>query len=180
MTEERTNPGPESYTPTEALKMLVIPVCHDLTMFYEHDMGSDDVQALMLTIMLQESRLMYRRQLEGGPARGLAQFEQGGGTAGVLNHERSYAASRMICEKVNIDPVASIVQVELEFNDYLAVAFARLLLWTDLAPIPAIYDYEETWECYMRVWRPGKPHPDTWDAFVNDGADAVLGDALLA
>ncbi len=35
--------------------------------------------------------------------------------------------------------------------------FARLLLWTDAKPLPAIGDEQGAWDYYLRNWRPGKP-----------------------
>jgi hypothetical protein len=35
-----------------------------------------------------------------------------------------------------------------------------LLLWTDPQPMPTSQD--AGWQCYLRNWRPGKPHPDQW------------------
>ena len=48
-------------------------------------MSSPAAIAMLLTIGLQESKFIYRRQV-GGPARGFYQFEQMGGVAGVLHH----------------------------------------------------------------------------------------------
>ncbi len=46
----------------------------------------------------------------------------------------------------------------------LACAFARLLLFTDPRPLPALGNPQAAWDYYVRNWRPGKPHRDTWDA----------------
>ncbi|XFB08402.1 hypothetical protein AAGT13_00040, partial [Azotobacter salinestris] len=90
-----------------------------------------------LTIGLQESGLIHRRQI-GGPARGWWQFEQGGGVAGVLRHPASAGYARGVCTARKVSPEPGIVWAELEHDDTLAAAFARLLLWTDPAPLPEV------------------------------------------
>ena len=48
----------------------------------------------------------------------------------------------------------------------LAAGIARLLLWTDPKPLPKRFEPRaeaQAWSYYERVWRPGKPHPETWD-----------------
>jgi len=126
-------------------------------------MNSPDAIALLLAIGLQESRLTHRRQI-GGPARGLWQFERGGGVRGVLEHPSSKKLAAAVCEARGVEPIASRVYEALEDDDVLAAAFARLLLWTDPKPLPAIGDTQSGWDLYIRTWRPGKPHRHTWDA----------------
>ncbi|MNL86831.1 hypothetical protein D3C87_2157110 [compost metagenome] len=46
----------------------------------------------------------------------------------------------------------------------LAAGVARLLLWTDPKTLPSIGDVDAAWALYLRTWRPGKPHPQTWPA----------------
>jgi hypothetical protein len=63
----------------------------------------------------------------------------------------------------------------LEKNDLLALVFARLLLYSDPAAMPAVGDYDEAWKLYaVRTWRPGKPHRDSWNGYY-DEARAALG-----
>lgn len=126
-------------------------------------MNSPNAIALLLAIGLQESRLTHRRQI-GGPARGLWQFERGGGVRGVLEHPSSKKLAAAVCEARGVEPIASRVYEALEDDDVLAAAFARLLLWTDPKPLPAIGDTQSGWDLYIRTWRPGKPHRHTWDA----------------
>ena len=126
-------------------------------------MNSPAAIALLLAIGLQESRLTHRRQI-GGPARGLWQFERGGGVRGVLEHPSSKKLAAAVCEARGVEPIASRVYGALEDDDVLAAAFARLLLWTDPKPLPAIGDTQSGWDLYIRTWRPGKPHRHTWDA----------------
>lgn len=121
---------------------------------------------MLLAIGLQESRLTYRRQL-GGPARGLWQFERGtletrGGVEGVLTHPASSHYLIAICMACDLRPVSAAIHEQLEHDDILACVVARLLLWTDPAPLPATHDADGAWAYYLRGWRPGKPHPETW------------------
>lgn len=132
----------------------------------------DEATVLLTAIALQESRMAARRQAGNGPARGLWQFERGGGVAGVLNHPSSRLYARSCCLMVGVEPLSGIVHTALENNDLLACAFARLLLWTDPLPLPAIGDEAGAWSCYLRTWRPGRPHPETWGALYAEAAAA--------
>lgn len=119
-------------------------------------------RVMLHAIGLQESLLTYRRQHGNGPARGLWQFERGGGVVGVLTHASSKALARKVCADRGVDPTAMAVWTALEFDDVLAACFARLLLYTDPRPLPAIGEQQKAWEYYLRNWRPGKAHPETW------------------
>lgn len=134
--------------------------------------ASREASVMLLAIGLQESRFEFRRQRKG-PARGLWQFERGGGVQGVMTHPstRRYAAA--VCVLRNVRFVADDVYDKLEHDDLLACAFARLLLFSDPRPLPAIGDADAAWDYYLRNWRPGKPHPITWAAFYRQAVDAV-------
>ncbi|MBN3270120.1 hypothetical protein CUR95_23955 [Bordetella bronchiseptica] len=135
-------------------------------------MDSAPARVMLLAIGLQESRLKYRRQI-GGPARGLWQFERGGGVHGVLQHAASSAFAREVCAARDVAPTAAAVYVRLEHDDVLAAAFARLLLWTDPKSLPGLGRVDEAWSLYARTWRPGKPHPSTWPDCYAQAVDAV-------
>lgn len=137
-------------------------------------MSSSDAQLLLLAIGLQESRFQHRRQI-GGPARGFWQFEQGGGVRGVLTHAASRDAARRVCAVRGVEPLSAPVYARLESDDVLAAAFARLLLWTDPARLPAAGDSDGAWALYLRTWRPGKPHPHTWPALYASALRATGG-----
>ena len=117
-------------------------------------MTSPAAEVLLLAIGLQESRLTHRRQI-GGPARGLWQFERGGGVAGVLRHPVSRDHAVRVCDARGVAPVPEQVYQRLEHDDVLAAAFARLLLFTDPARLPGLGDEEGAWQLYLRTWRPG-------------------------
>lgn len=112
-----------------------------------------DAEGLLLAIALEETWLAYRRQIHG-PAMGFWQFELGG-VAGVLKHRASAAyASRWGFELLYADN-ANDIHPKLADNDILACIFARLLLYTDPAPLPSIDGDRACWEYYWRNWRPG-------------------------
>ena len=121
----------------------------------------------LLAIGAQESQdYTYRRQMGNGPARGFWQFERNGGVNGVINHPlktirdlavQVCAARRVLCER-------QAVWEALETDDVLAAAFARLNLYGDPFALPAVGQCNAAWELYLRVWKPGKPHPDKWPA----------------
>lgn len=118
-------------------------------------MCSPQAEVMLLAIGLQESRLVHQRQIKG-PARGLWQFEQGGGTAGVLRHPLTANLAHQVCIARGVDPSPAAVQIALAgTDDVIDAAFARLLLWTDPARLPLERDTEGAWQLYLRTWRPG-------------------------
>lgn len=137
-------------------------------------MDTPAARVMLLAIGLQESRFLHRRQI-GGPARGFWQFERGGGVRGVLTHPASRDHAYHVCAARGVDPVAAAVYPALEADDVLAAAFARLLLWTDAWRLPAVGDAQGGWELYIRTWRPGKPHPGTWQALYAQAVAEVGG-----
>ena len=138
-----------------------------------------DVQ--MLAMGLQESRLTHRRQLVGnppqptGPATGLWQFERGGGVRGVMRHPSSKGRAMNLCKVRGVGFDEMLVWRALQDDDILAAGFARLLLWTDPKPLPALGNPQAAWDYYVRNWRPGKPHRATWDGFY----DAAMAEVTL-
>ena len=90
-----------------------------------------------------------------GPARGLFQMEMGGGVKGVLSHPSTAEIALNLCNHFGVLPTPGSVWRSLEGNDVLAAAFARLLLWSDSAPLPEIGEEQNAWNLYLRTWRPG-------------------------
>ena len=127
---------------------------------------SEEASVMLLAIGLQESDFRFPRQMiDGkptGPATGYWQFERGGGVHGVLSHPASADRAIRLCKARSVEPESGAVWAQLEHDDILAAGFARLLLWTDPYLLPGLYDPGAAWECYERVWRPGKPHPAAW------------------
>ena len=138
---------------------------------------TDDVRRFLLCVALQESGPKLDARYQGspsanaGPARGWWQFEQGGGVAGVLSHSASKSLAQQTCAGLAVQAQSAAVWRSLEGNDTLAACFARLLLWTDPQPVPTRED--TGWACYLRLWRPGKPHPETWPANWQTATDAM-------
>jgi hypothetical protein len=144
-------------------------------------MDSREARVLLLAIGLQESRFMFRFQkiagkpYQKGPARGFWQFERGGGVHGVMSHAASQDMAERICIKRAVPFDSVLIHARLETDDVLAAAFARLLLWTDRGKLPALdASHEAAWECYLRNWRPGRPHRDTWDEFHAQARAQIL------
>lgn len=121
-----------------------------------------EAEVALFAIGYQEDKFLVREQYGHGPAHGLWQFEQGGGVRGVIAHPKTLAAAAAICHArgVEVDPHA--VHEALLTDDVLACVFARLLLFSDSAPLPAIGEQDELWKLYLRTWRPGVPRPDDW------------------
>jgi hypothetical protein len=123
-------------------------------------------RVLILAIGFQESQLLDRVQrVNGGgkgPARGLWQNECNGGVRGVLQHPVTSKLAGVVCLNRRVEPVASVVWAEMEYDDILAAAFARLILYADPSPLPDVGKVDSAWLYYLRTWRPGKPHPGRW------------------
>lgn len=126
-------------------------------------MASPEATAMLLVIGLQESKFAHRRQVRG-PARGLWQFERGGGVAGVLTHRNTAHTIRNVLEALRYpaDMDDYKCHTAIEHNDVLACCFARLLLWTLPDALPGRLEVERGWSQYLRSWRPGRPHMETW------------------
>lgn len=119
----------------------------------------------LLSIGAQESEdWQYRRQKGNGPARGFWQFEKNGGVKGVMEHPSATVRelARKVCHARGVPFVRDTVWEALEHDDVLAAAFARLNLYGDPFALPEVGKCDAAWELYLRVWRPGKPHPDEW------------------
>lgn len=118
-------------------------------------MAGRPARMMLLVINLQEDPKQLRRQVKG-PARGLWQFEVPG-VRGVMSH----ASTTRIAYAISQGRTAQQVQEAMEADDVLAACFARLLLWTDPQPLPAIGEVRQAFELYLRTWRPGAYHKGT-------------------
>lgn len=134
-------------------------------------MSTPEARAMLYAIGLQESRFEHRRQLVGsppkptGPAKGLWQFERGGGCKGVVTHDASRYWMHRVCTRQGVPFNATALWNQLEHDDGLAAVAARLLLFTDPKKLPALDDAKGAWNLYIRTWNPGKPKRKTWDDF---------------
>ncbi len=131
---------------------------------------TDKARVLVMTIAGQESHWQYRRQL-GGPARSYWQFEKFGGVAGLFSVTPRQL--RAVCDVLDIPYDIGIVYEAMAWNDTLACNMARLLLWSDPAPLPPVGDKAGSWNYYLRLWLPGLPHPETWDARYGQSLSAM-------
>lgn len=127
-------------------------------------MDSAKARVELLTINLQEDPQQLRRQMGNGPARGLWQFERGGGVKGVMGHHATTGHAHRLCVERGVEWDAAAIWARLETDDLLACGFARLLLYSDPKPLPDVTDDAGGWDLYERTWRPGRPHPEKWPA----------------
>lgn len=141
----------------DVLETIIIPALNLLP----PRMDTPSARVTMLTICGQEAAFKHRFQVlndptKKGPARGLWQFESGGGVKGVLGHAASRDEARAACTVRSINPDdRNAVWLGLETSDALAAIFARLLLWTDPQAMPIVGDEERAYQLYLRTWRPG-------------------------
>ncbi|WP_312587247.1 hypothetical protein [Comamonas terrigena] len=126
------------------------------------NLDSRSARAILLTIGLQESLFLYRRQMVGnpprptGPATSFWQAEVGGGMVrGVRLHPSSAKLAAGLYALHGVQPTDSAIWTAIERNDVLAAGLARLLLYSDPQPLPALGDAEGAWQLYLRTWRPG-------------------------
>lgn len=133
--------------------------------------ASREAEVMLLAIGLQESRFQHREQV-GGPARSFWQFERGGGVVGVLTHPETAKHAHAVCVLRGIAPTKEAVYARMLDDDLLGCAFARLLLYSDPKPLPALGQRELAWDYYINNWRPGKPHRGTWDALYQQAMAA--------
>lgn len=136
-------------------------------------MDSQQARVMLLSIGLQESRFQYRRQMNNGPAASFWQFEKGGGVRGCINHPSSAPHVRNLCMARGVNVSADAIWRAMLTDDVLGAGMARLLLWTDQDKLPALGDVDGAWGYYVRNWRPGKPHPETWAKFHAQALEAV-------
>lgn len=132
-------------------------------------------------IGFQESKYKSRRQvilkdgqlIPEGPAVSYWQFESGrlAGINGVLTHHATAAHAKRVCEICGVIPERMAVWERMQIDDVLGAAFARLLMYTDSAPVPVTE--QQGWAMYLRTWRPGKPHPETWATSYANAIRAV-------
>lgn len=132
-------------------------------------MDTPAARVMLLAIGLQESRFEHRRQLIGnpprpiGPAKSFWQAERGGGMVhGVRLHAVTRALAAEVYRARGVAAYDSAIWNAIEHDDVLAAALARLLLWSDPYQLPHVGDNQGSWALYLRTWRPGEPHAQTW------------------
>lgn len=145
------------------------------------EMDSPEARALLLTIALQESRFMDRRQQNFGPALGFWQFEKSG-----IRNVSKHLASRTHLEAAlrvlrygDLIGQTSLLHGTVQDNDTVACIFARLLLYTLPGRLPRRTEPELAWRQYLDAWRPGKPHVDTWASLFTESWTRVEGEIII-
>lgn len=144
-------------------------------------MDSIKARAMLLKIGLQEGRLFYRDQLERngkntvlGPALSPWQFERGG-IRGLMRHPATRDHLRALCRVRGLPYATEAVWKRMASDDPFAAAVARLNLYWYHMPLPAVDDCWGSWAQYEAIWRPGKPHPETWETFHNEVVAYLAG-----
>lgn len=163
---------PLSRIPDPTLDEIVFKAILPAYALLPDQMDTVEATCMLLAIGLQESRFQHRQQI-GGPARGFWQFERGGGVKGVIMHDTTREQAQAVCKARGVPATTDAIYAALDQDDVLAAAFARLLLWTDPKPLPALGETDQAWDLYARTWRPGKPHRQTWNALYNRAMEAV-------
>ncbi len=142
-------------------------------------MTSPQAEVQLLATHLQEAPNREQCQLPAkpgkcGPARGIFQFERGGGVAGVLRHPASRPHVLTVCAALGVTPTLDGIFDALPTQcDVLDAALARLLYWTDPFSLPKLGDEQGALDLYLRTWRPGKPHPGAWPPNYAKALEAV-------
>lgn len=146
--------------------------------------ASDKAAVLVMAIAGQESAWANRRQIGIGQyhpqtvgARGYWQFESTWGGPVALNDVMQKTSRQLtaMCQFLEIPGDELTLYEAIAWNDTLACACARLLLWQDPAALPAVGDKDAGWAYYQRNWRPGAPHPDAWPANYETAQKALKG-----
>lgn len=152
-------------TPDRFYRTAILPALTELSM--QGLPARAEAARFILAIALQESNLAHRRQLsstgeETGPAASFGQFEIGGGCKGVLRHPATAERMARICKDFNVTPEPQALWEAMRYNDIVAAAAMRLLIYTLPHELPT--DAADGWKQYVEAWRPGKPHPERWAA----------------
>ena len=137
----------------------------------------DRARTLLLAIAGQESGWTDRVQVGGGEAHGFWQFERGGAVAALMSNKLTAPlVQRMTTVEGWVTSSFLIWQrIALPAGDNLAFGLARLLLWTDPAPLPDIGDEDGAWDYYSRLWRPGKPSRERWATVYPEAVSTIKG-----
>lgn len=126
---------------------------------------SSESRVLLLTIAGIESDWTGRRQ-NGGPARGYWQFEMMGGVKQLTDGSATTRGVMIkTCAALDIPFTLDTIFEAMAWNDTLACVMARLLLWQDPAPLPAVGAEVAAWDYYLRNWRPGAPRAQAWHSY---------------
>jgi hypothetical protein len=134
--------------------------------------SSDAANVMLCAIPGQESGWENVQQTDGGIARGFYQQQQNN-LDDILFNRATDAKAIMICTTLGIQPTGSDVYAMLLSNTKLQVAFARLNLWADPSPLPAVGDESGAWNLYIKCWNPGAPSRERWNLAYSQGLTAI-------
>jgi hypothetical protein len=161
-------------TPAQLLSDVIEPALALLPVKF--DMPEDDaaIRVQLIAEAAQETSLATRQQ-DGGPAHGLWQGENGDQSAFalVLRHPIVGPIAQAFCQKRGVVPTHDAVYQAVLTDDILACGFARLDLYCDPHPLPAIGDAQAAWDVYLRTERPGKSRPQDWQLNYSNAVQAV-------
>ena len=161
---------------------IVDQACADLAKLMNRPAMENELAKIeLVAISGQEANWSYRKQVKG-PARGLWQFElgsleEGGGVCGVFRHPATRHFVQELCATCTVEHNPFAIHKALMFDDLLAAYIARLLLWTDLHPLPK--NAEQGWITYIANWRPGKPSKSKWAYNYKTAVDYSLKRSLI-
>jgi hypothetical protein len=114
---------------------------------------SEAAAELLLGTALQESRLVYRKQLNGGPGRGLFQMEMATHDDIVKNYLNFRAKLKNSIQQLRFDIDGS-AEKELTENDSYAAAMARIQYKRAPDALPVVGDVEGMaayWKMYYNT-----------------------------
>lgn len=164
--------------PSTFLKTVVDPTLKWLPTIGVVTPAGNKPRAMLMPIAGQESGWTARRQGGGGPARGKWQFE-GGSMSGLAEVLRVASKEvKLICQALDIPGDQATLFEALAWNDTLACSLARLLLWSDPAPLPELGDEEGAWQYYLSNWHPGTPHRELWTDVYSTSLNLVKANPL--
>lgn len=158
--------------PTTAPLLLSRVVVPALAKLLPPKYDSLQARVMLLAIAAQESGLRTRIQDGSGPAHGLWQSESGG-VADVIANKAVVRDALALCARCAVSPIGNDAYWALVTDDAFACCIARLMLFCDPAPLPALGDVQAAWYCYSHNWRPGKPRPEDWSANYAEALSAV-------
>jgi hypothetical protein len=115
---------------------------------------SQEATLCLLAFAGQETGWQNIAQEDGGPGRGPWQFEPAT-CSDVLENPETAEMAWEVCQALSsVPPTGEEVWGALLARPNLAVAFARLDLWSDPHPLPPLNDEAACLRTYARVWRP--------------------------
>lgn len=158
-------------TPSAFYSEIMAPAARMLANLSPY-LDSPQARCIMLAIAGQESAWDERRQVPGGEARGFWQCEADGMLSGVMFGPQR-AVLTNVCKLYSVPTDPDSLFEALAWNDPLAYTVARLGLWMDRPPLPAIGGQDVAYQTYLRVWRPGKPSADRWKVVYLQAVAAV-------